>query len=144
LATPLSKLGLPAGFSVIKNFYINLTGDPLLLGLSRPHGWFDSLLCCEAIFQRPVFAYAAWKLSLTAKGERDALRLPLLVYSVHATTTIIPCIGQMISFDPKTVSYNSKFLLLSVYLPMLFVTAPMAIDSYREITLQTMKYSKSK
>ncbi|WVQ93314.1 hypothetical protein IAU59_000382 [Kwoniella sp. CBS 9459] len=107
---------------------ISLARDPILGGAmsdSREFAWLRLFLYLEGGFQLPCFAIGAWGL-----WKNDKRVYPLiLAYGASTATTLIPCLGALLTATPKPPFTSQEYLtLLSEYIPFLLFPLGMAID----------------
>ncbi|KAF8659818.1 hypothetical protein AX16_001703 [Volvariella volvacea WC 439] len=142
------------------DFYVNLSNDPLIGGVSGHFGasqhlaWFKSFLWLEALFQLPVFFLGARGLY---KGVQSIYVL-ILVYAASTATTTLACLAMIFITPPKqqgidyigALSTGQRALLLGSYIPFFLIPLVMAVDmSFRvsglvRIGLKALNSAKSK
>ncbi|XP_077474895.1 sigma intracellular receptor 2 [Stigmatopora argus] len=102
-------------------WYSNEFNDPLLL---HPPEWFKSLIVCEALLQMPFFPIAAYAF---LKGSCRWIRTPVIIYSTHVATTLIPILSHIFFYNHTTesswlpVTPQERWTLVFIYAPYLLV-----------------------
>ncbi|KAI8985403.1 hypothetical protein BDB01DRAFT_759333 [Pilobolus umbonatus] len=91
----------------IKDIYVGVLSDPFMSDTQPTQYWFKGLVCCEALLQTPFFFVAIYGLL----KNKQWIRLPLIIYGAHVTTTVIPCLTELL--------FNSSYQLTSLQLPVL-------------------------
>ncbi|WRT68949.1 uncharacterized protein IL334_005931 [Kwoniella shivajii] len=117
--TPLSDLF---------NYSITLARDPILGGAlsgSKEFDWLRYFFWLEGLFQLPCFVIGAIGL-----WNNDKRVYPiLLAYGASTATTLLPCLGAILTATPKPPFTNIELItLLSEYIPFLLIPLGMAID----------------
>ncbi|CAE6359350.1 unnamed protein product [Rhizoctonia solani] len=156
LQAVLPRGSFPSALQQLPQFYLNMSGDPLIAGAMGLHGastqftWFYTFLVIEELFQLPLFILGIYLL------RKDSSYTPILltVYGSHVTTTMAPVLATLLS-TPRTVtnaiekaaefsSLNSSQLsmLLSSYIPFLIIPLVMAIDGTRRLVQQVNRVQK--
>mmetsp|Transcript_15890 Transcript_15890/g.23933 ORF Transcript_15890/g.23933 Transcript_15890/m.23933 type:complete len:160 (+) Transcript_15890:49-528(+) len=111
-----------------------LTFKDFLMGSSP--AWFRSFLLCEAFFQLPLFfvaVYAIWE-------KKNWIRIPLIVYGSHVSTTVIPCVFEFFCSDK--LEPHEKMTLFGIYSPYLFI--PLIITLYMCLNSEPFHANKTK
>ncbi|CED85444.1 Transmembrane protein 6/97 [Phaffia rhodozyma] len=101
---------VPSPLKALVAFYFQLSGDPMmrgafnLIGHSSEFTWFKSLLGLEAVFSLPMFFIGAYGLY----KNTPRVYLPLLIYAVATTTTLVPVLGVVstIGVQPGGTVWN--------------------------------------
>ncbi|KAG9101908.1 hypothetical protein FS749_001874 [Ceratobasidium sp. UAMH 11750] len=133
---------LPESFRKLAQFYVNLSGDPLMAGAIGLHGavtqftWFHTFVAMECLFQFPIFLIGMRML----KKESPYLPILLILYGAHVTTTVVPAVTTVLA-TPRTtaelladrVPFQSMTqaqvnMFLASYLPFLVIPFIMTID----------------
>lgn len=78
-----------------------------------------SLVVCECALQLPFFFVAAYGIIM----GRNWLRVPLLAYSVHVATTMLPITADIL-YGPK--AGDERYMLAAIYSPYLLLPLAMA------------------
>ncbi|CAE6419191.1 unnamed protein product [Rhizoctonia solani] len=136
---------LPSFFRIIPEFYLSISGDPLIAGAMGLHGaptqftWFRTFIMMEGLFQLPVFFLGLYAL------KKDSPYTPVLLtlYGSHVTTTVVPVLtttlatpisANMTNTTPF-ISLNASQLtiLMASYIPFLAVPLAMTIDGTRRM-----------
>ncbi|CAE6474849.1 unnamed protein product [Rhizoctonia solani] len=132
----------PSVLQQLPQFYLNMSGDPLIAGAMGLHGvttqftWFYTFLVIEELFQLPLFILGIYLL----RQNSPYTPILLTVYGSHVTTTMAPVLATLLA-TPRAIpgvvqkvndfsSLNSSQLsmLLSSYIPFLIIPLVMAID----------------
>ncbi|CUA72511.1 hypothetical protein RSOLAG22IIIB_04908 [Rhizoctonia solani] len=136
---------LPSFFRIVPEFYLSISGDPLIAGAMGLHGaptqftWFRTFITMEGLFQLPVFFLGLYAL------KKDSPYTPVLLtlYGSHVTTTVVPVLtttlatpisANMTNTTPF-ISLNASQLtiLMASYIPFLAVPLAMTIDGTRRM-----------
>ncbi|QRV88956.1 transmembrane protein [Ceratobasidium sp. AG-Ba] len=133
---------LPESFRKLVNFYVNLSGDPLIAGAIGLHGsatqftWFHTFVAMECLFQLPAFLIGMSML----KRESPYLPILLVMYGAHVTTTVVPALTTVLATPRTTAEILAEkgpfqsmtqaqvLMFLSSYLPFLIMPLIMMID----------------
>ncbi|KAL4213205.1 Transmembrane protein 97 [Rhizopus azygosporus] len=109
--------------------YVDILNDPFMNATLNTHlYWFKSFVFCEAFLQLPFFFIAIYGIS----HRKLWIRLPLIIYGAHVSTTVIPCLAE-IMFGSLLTRFQ-LFGLLCLYLPYFFIPLFGAIDSFMMIS----------
>lgn len=107
----------PQALKDLLSWYSSTLNDPLM---SNPRNilWFQSLICCECIFQVPYF-FAALKMLLSnqTSGYPDWFRSASIAYGAHTATTMAPILATLATNEKAT--WVERSVIVSVYLPYL-------------------------
>ncbi|CAE6412601.1 hypothetical protein ACGC1H_005463 [Rhizoctonia solani] len=136
---------LPSFFQIIPEFYLSISGDPLIAGAMGLHGaptqftWFRTFIMMEGLFQLPVFFLGLYAL------KKDSLYTPILLtlYGSHVTTTVIPVLTTTLATPVSTSTSDTTLftslnvsqltILMASYIPFLAVPLAMAIDGTKRM-----------
>ncbi|PFH51855.1 hypothetical protein AMATHDRAFT_129737, partial [Amanita thiersii Skay4041] len=142
---------LPEFFKALPRYYVQMSGDPLLGGITGFLGqnsyhliWLKCFIVLEVVFQLPVFIFGLRGLY---NGDRPIYVL-LLIYAASTATTTIPCLAVVLQTPETTattisqnlisITWEQRLLLLSSYLPFLLVPLTMTVDmGFRVLDLVT-------
>ncbi|KAH7336884.1 transmembrane protein 6/97 [Rhizoctonia solani] len=133
-------------FRIIPEFYLSISGDPLIAGAMGLHGaptqftWFRTFIMIEGLFQLPVFFLGLYAL----KNDSPYTPILLSLYGCHVTTTVIPVLTTTLatpmvftgaSDTTPFASLNALQLtiLMASYIPFLAVPLAMTIDGTRRM-----------
>jgi len=117
---------LPTSLHNFNQWFLEKLNDPLHREAPK---WFMSFLYVEIFVQLPFFVYASiglWK-------DNPRVRLPLLVYSVYAMTTMMACLTELFFGKHEELTDSQRYTLVSLYGPYFFLPALFALDSYRRL-----------
>ncbi|ELU39026.1 hypothetical protein AG1IA_06947 [Rhizoctonia solani AG-1 IA] len=123
---------LPSFFQIIPNFYLSISGDPLIAGAMGLHGvptqftWFRTFIIIEGLVDLPYTP------------------IILIFYGSHVTTTVVPVLTTTLATPIATigvpegmpfasVSTLQLAVLLASYIPFLAVPLAMTIDGTRRM-----------
>ncbi|CAE7221520.1 unnamed protein product [Rhizoctonia solani] len=136
---------LPPFFQIIPEFYLSISGDPLIAGAMGFHGvptqftWFRTFIIMEGLFQLPMFFLGLY----TLKKNSPYTPILLILYGSHVTTTVIPVLTTTLATPTFTsaadaasfTSLNASQLtvLMASYIPFLAVPLAMTIDGTRRM-----------
>ncbi|KAJ2717197.1 Transmembrane protein 97 [Coemansia spiralis] len=125
----LPENAIPAPLLALNGHLTGVLGDPfMVVGPARTDlTWFRSMLVCELVLQLPFFFYAVWAL-WTSSPRRH---LPLLVYGVHVSTTMVPILGTLLR-GAIDRTCRERALLAALYLPYLLIPLLLVATSYRQ------------
>ncbi|RCH96345.1 Transmembrane protein 97, partial [Rhizopus stolonifer] len=110
------------------NFYKNTYKDPLM-GSTEPMYWFLSFIAVEILIQLPFFFVACYGLLKDSKY----IRLPLVVYGAHVSTTVLPTIVEVMLNPVHALDNKERWALFGFYFPYFILPLIMLIDSYIRI-----------
>ncbi|KAH7335214.1 transmembrane protein 6/97 [Rhizoctonia solani] len=147
LQAVLPRGSFPSALQQLPQFYLNMSGDPLIAGAMGLHGvttqftWFYTFLVIEELFQLPLFILGIYLL------RKNSPYTPILltVYGSHVTTTMAPVLATLLATPraiPGVVDKVTDFallnssqlsMLLSSYIPFLAIPLVMAIDGTRRM-----------
>ncbi|XP_034276659.1 sigma intracellular receptor 2 [Pantherophis guttatus] len=117
----------PSALTDMLTWYKTTFKDSLV---ANPEPWFRSFLYFEAfpqLFFFPVAAYAFWK------GSCKWIRIPVIIYTTHVTTTVVPCLAQILFADfsnakvPGPQSLQERLTLAAFYAPYLAIPLVMLL-----------------
>lgn len=98
-------------------WYVTALNDPLM-ATPRKLLWFQSLICCEMLFQLPFFFVAVNMLSSSDRTEYpDWFRIQCVAYGSHTATTMVPILAALSTNTNATLF--GRLLILLVYFPYL-------------------------
>ncbi|CAE6415185.1 unnamed protein product [Rhizoctonia solani] len=137
---------LPSFFQIIPNFYLSISGDPLIAGAMGLHGvptqftWFRTFIVIEGLFQLPLFFLGLYAL----KKDSPYTPILLMIYGSHVTTTVVPVltttlatpiaiIGITKAVPFASVSTVQLAVLMASYIPFLVVPLVMTVDGARRM-----------
>jgi hypothetical protein len=104
--------------------YCYLVKDPFMC---RPKLWFQGIVLAELLVQIPLLIVLVRKI---IKHDKSQLYyVALLAYGVHAATTLIPILTEIV-FNEVVHNRLGLFLL---YLPFFAVPAAMAVDGAKNL-----------
>ncbi|XP_069883384.1 sigma intracellular receptor 2 [Dipodomys merriami] len=114
----------PAELRNLMNWYCKEFKDPLM---QEPPVWFKSFIFCELLFQLPFFPIATYAFF---KGSCRWIRTPVIIYSVHTMTTLIPILFSFLfeefskasgfkGLRPET--FRERLTLVCIYAPYLII-----------------------
>ncbi|XP_058020237.1 sigma intracellular receptor 2 [Ahaetulla prasina] len=124
---PLLPGVYPSALSDVLTRYTTTFKDPLLV---NPEPWFQSFLYSEAFLQLlffPVAAYAFWK------GSCKWIRIPVIIYTTHVTTTVVACLAHILFADfsnakvPSPQTLQERLTLSAFYAPYLAIPLVMLL-----------------
>lgn len=95
-------------------WHIKMNDDHLV---SSNPPWFLSLVACELALQLPFFFVAAYAFTYQCRW----IRIPALIYGIHVATTLVPILGDFISYSPP------KWPLAAIYVPYFIIPLAIAI-----------------
>ncbi|CAE7085372.1 unnamed protein product [Rhizoctonia solani] len=152
----LPRGSFPRILQQLPQFYLDMSGDPLIAGAMGLHGvptqftWFYTFLVIEELFQLPLFILGIYML----RKNSSYTSILLTVYGSHVTTTMAPVLATLLA-TPKTISNviekasdfsslnSSQFaILLSSYIPFLIIPLVMAVDGTRRLVQQVHQIQK--
>ncbi|KAF9269089.1 hypothetical protein L218DRAFT_916675 [Marasmius fiardii PR-910] len=120
----------PAVLASVHKWYLEFTQDPLMVGMSNGKGatellWFRSFLWMELLFQLPTFV-----LGIRGLSKNSPKIYPLLcLYGASTATTTLPCLLHVTqAFYANAITTIQFSILVSGYIPFLFIPLGMAID----------------
>ncbi|XP_076832981.1 sigma intracellular receptor 2 [Brachyhypopomus gauderio] len=108
----------PQSLKNLLQWYASEFKDPMVLD---PPVWFRSFIYCEALLQLPFFPVAVYAF---LKGNCRWIRTPVIVYSTHVATSLIPILGHILfhNFPPAgPQTLQERLTLVSIYAPYLVV-----------------------
>lgn len=108
----------PLALQDLLTWYARTMKDPLM---SNPQEilWFQSLVCCELLFQLPFFFWACSMLSNTElKHYPESFKCACIAYGAHTATTMVPILATIVT-NHEAASLGERAMLSSVYLPYL-------------------------
>ncbi|CAE6467493.1 unnamed protein product [Rhizoctonia solani] len=89
----------PSVLQQLPQFYLNMSGDPLIAGAMGLHGvttqftWFYTFLVIEELFQLPLFILGIYLL----RQNSPYTPILLTVYGSHVTTTMAPVLATLLA-----------------------------------------------
>ncbi|CAH1232884.1 TMEM97 [Branchiostoma lanceolatum] len=92
--------------------------------MADPPMWFKSFCWCEMTLQLPFFFVAAYAFF---QGKCRWIRLPVIIYSTHTATTLIPILAQVFFNDfsdspvPGPTTFEERMTLATIYMPYLVI-----------------------
>jgi EXPERA (EXPanded EBP superfamily) len=107
----------PLALQDLLTWYSSTMKDPLM---SNPQEilWFQSLVCCELLFQLPFFFWACYMLSsCTTKYYPERFKCACIAYGAHTATTMVPILATIATNDDANLS--ERIMVSSVYAPYL-------------------------
>lgn len=104
--------------------------------MENPPAWFRSFIVCEACFQLPTFFLSIYGLLF----KKNWIRIPLIVYGAHVSTTLVPILYEFA--QAKGITVEEKLKLISIYSPYLII--PMTLCIYMSINDMPFKDSGKK
>ncbi|CEL62476.1 Transmembrane protein 97 OS=Macaca fascicularis GN=Tmem97 PE=2 SV=2 [Rhizoctonia solani AG-1 IB] len=137
---------MPSFFRIIPNFYLSISGDPLIAGAMGLHGsptqftWFRTFIMIEGLFQLPLFFLGLYAL----KKDSPYTPIILTLYGAHVTTTVVPVLTTTLA-TPTTMVDTSKAVafaslsqpqlavLMASYIPFLAVPLAMTVDGTKRM-----------
>jgi len=118
----------------INQWYTEKFNDPLFVNTPN---WFRGFANIELFFHLPFFFYVSiglWK-------DTTSIRLPMLVYSSHVTTTTFVCLVELLFTKHKGLTDSQRNLLISFYLPYFLIPLVCMINSFSRIrTMENLVY----
>jgi hypothetical protein len=102
----------PTALQELSKWYVSEYNDFLMLNLPT---WFRSFIYCEFLFQLPFFFVASYALYY----RKNWVRIPMIIYGAHVSTTVIPLLSEFAFSDQLT--QMEALTLGSFYLPYLLV-----------------------
>ncbi|XP_035690994.1 sigma intracellular receptor 2-like isoform X2 [Branchiostoma floridae] len=117
----LPKELYPQALSEIKETYARGAKDALM---ADPPVWFQGIICVELLLQFPFFFVAAYAFFV---GKCKWIRLPVIIYSTHTATTLIPILTQVFFNDfsdspvPGPATFEERMTLATIYMPYLVI-----------------------
>ncbi|KAL0247573.1 hypothetical protein I308_103645 [Cryptococcus tetragattii IND107] len=127
---------LPSALKSFLLWSINLTRDPILLGVVNndpTFGWLKCFSWLEAGFQVPCFVVGLWGL-----WNNDKRVYPvILAYGASTATTLLPCLHTILTTKATPPHSTAEIAnLLAEYVPFLLLPLGMAVDmSWRIIKI---------
>jgi len=138
-SAPWPFFPIPAGAVQVRKWYAETFRDHMMLmvddaGAPAPApSWFRVLIWGEVLFQLPFFFVAVavlWQCGKRERREPPWFRSTCMIYGVHVSTTLMPCLAEI--FDPPSVvvpipSWSERAVLAAFYLPYLFFPAYLVV-----------------
>ncbi|KAI9146159.1 transmembrane protein 6/97 [Paraphysoderma sedebokerense] len=104
----------------VVQWYISVSKDPILANASSPDFvWLRSIICCEFLFQLPIFfvgVVATWN------DNTQRYKNLLLVYGAHVATTLIPIFGTVwFHYTTAKMALSQRLIVSAIYAPYLVI-----------------------
>ncbi|RIB21148.1 transmembrane protein 6/97 [Gigaspora rosea] len=132
---PLHKSFAPSVLTSLNQWYIENFNDPFFV---KSPTWFISCLYMEALLI-PLMVY----LTIGLLKDNSSVRLPMLIYSAHVSTTTFECLSELFFGDHEELLKNQRNLLLSFYFPYFMIPFICLIDSFFRIrTIESVALQK--
>ncbi|CAG8827898.1 28689_t:CDS:2, partial [Dentiscutata erythropus] len=100
---PVYKSFAPSVLTSLNQWYIENFNDPFFV---KNPTWFISCLYIEAL-SIPLFIYV----TIGLLKDSSNIRLPMLIYSVHVSTTTFECLSELFFGDHEELLKNQRALL---------------------------------
>jgi EXPERA (EXPanded EBP superfamily) len=112
----------PLALQDLLTWYARTMKDPLMSN-SQEILWFQSLVCCELLFQLPFFFWACYMLSSSSSSTAklkyypESFKSACIAYGAHTATTMVPILATIVANEEASAA--ERAMLSSVYLPYL-------------------------
>ncbi|RIA97577.1 transmembrane protein 97, partial [Glomus cerebriforme] len=112
----------------INQWYTENFNDPFFVNTPN---WFRGFTYIELLLHLPFFFYVSiglWK-------DTASIRLPMLVYSSHVTTTTFACLVELLFTKYEGLTDSQRNLLISFYFPYFLIPLVCMINSFIKLRM---------
>ncbi|EXX71258.1 hypothetical protein RhiirA5_272897 [Rhizophagus irregularis] len=112
----------------INQWYTENFNDPFFVNSPI---WFKGFAHIEFLIHLPFFFYVSiglWK-------DTATIRLPMLIYSSHVTTTTFTCLVELLFNEHGGLTNSQRNLLIFFYFPYFLIPLVCMINSFNRIRM---------
>ncbi|GES89482.1 sigma intracellular receptor 2 [Rhizophagus clarus] len=122
---PVLKPLAPNFLKSTNQWYTENFNDPFFINTPN---WFKGFTYIELLFHLPFFFYVSiglWK-------DATSIRLPMLIYSSHVTTTTFVCLVELIFNKHEGLTNSQRNLLIFFYFPYFLIPLKIFVFHFRK------------